>query len=107
MDSRSRGNDVISARHVIFTLAVIPAKLVSAKAGTGIHFGQRIPKLEVRRTTADPSGELEFPCYSTVNGGAREISPRAFSRAATRPKMPARKNFITTITRVANSSMCA
>ena len=45
--------------------------------------------------------------YSTVNGGAFAISPRAFNRAAIRPKMPARKNFITTITRVANSSMCA
>ena len=45
--------------------------------------------------------------YSTVNGGARDISPFAFSRAAMRPKMPARKNFITTITRVANKSMCA
>ena len=40
MDSRFRGNDVISARHVTFALAVIPAK-------AGIHFGQRIPKLEV------------------------------------------------------------
>ena len=42
-------------------------------------------------------------CYSTVNGGARDISPRAFNRSAIRPKMPARKNFITTMTRVANS----
>ena len=39
MDSRFRGNDVISARHVAFRLAVIPAK-------AGIHFGQRIQKLE-------------------------------------------------------------
>ena len=39
MDSRFRGNDVISARRVAFRLAVIPAK-------AGIHFGQRIPKLE-------------------------------------------------------------
>ena len=46
MDSRFRGNDVISARHVTFRLAVIPAKLVPAKAG--IHFGQRIPKLELQ-----------------------------------------------------------
>ncbi len=37
MDSRFRGNDVISARHVTFTLTVIPAKLVPAKAGSGIH----------------------------------------------------------------------
>ena len=37
--ARMTGNDVISARRVIFTLAVIPAK-------AGIHFGQRIPKLE-------------------------------------------------------------
>ena len=33
MDSRFRGNDVISARCVAFRLAVIPAKLVPAKAG--------------------------------------------------------------------------
>ena len=39
MDSRFRGNGVISARRATFTLAVIPAK-------AGIHFGQRIPKLE-------------------------------------------------------------
>ena len=39
MDSRFRGNDVISARRVAFRPAVIPAK-------AGIHFGQRIPKLE-------------------------------------------------------------
>ena len=43
--------------------------------------------------------------YSTVNGGARDISPRAFSRSAIRPNIPARKNFITTMTRVANSSV--
>ena len=47
-----------------------------------------------------------FP-HSTVNGGARDIRPRALSRFEISPKMPARKNFITTITRVANSSMCA
>ena len=41
MDSRFRGNDVISARRVAFRLAVIPAK-------AGIHFGRRIPKLELR-----------------------------------------------------------
>jgi len=39
MDSRFHGNDVISARRVVFRPAVIPAK-------AGIHFGQRIPKLE-------------------------------------------------------------
>ena len=41
MDSRFRGNDVISARRVAFRLAVIPAK-------AGIHFGRRIPKLEIQ-----------------------------------------------------------
>ena len=58
------------------------------------------------RDPQDPERAARLP-YSTVNGGAFAISPRAFSRAAIRPKMPARKNFITTITRVANSSMCA
>ena len=43
MDSRFLGNDVISERHVTFTLTVIPAK-------AGIHFDQRIPKLEMRDT---------------------------------------------------------
>ena len=33
--------------------------------------------------------------------------PFAFSRSATSPKRPDRKNFITMMTRVANSSMCA
>ena len=46
MDSRFRGNDVISARRVAFRLAVIPAK-------AGIHFGRRIPKLELRDTGCD------------------------------------------------------
>ena len=46
MDSRFRGNDVISARRVAFRLAVIPAK-------AGIHFGRRIPKLELRDAGCD------------------------------------------------------
>ena len=46
MDSRFRGNDVISAGRVVFRLAVIPAK-------AGIHFGRRIPKLELRDAGCD------------------------------------------------------
>ena len=42
MDSRLRGNEVISARRVAFSLAVIPAQ-------AEIHFGQRISKLEIPR----------------------------------------------------------
>ena len=58
------------------------------------------------REPRDPEQAGRTP-YSTVSGGAFAISPFAFSFPAIRPKMPARKNFIATITRVANSSMCA
>ena len=52
----------------------------------------------------DGQRSLVFP-YSTVNGGARDISPLAFSRSALWPKIPARKNFITTMTKVAKIPM--
>ena len=45
MDSRFRGNDVIRARYVTLATTVIPAIAV-IPAEAGIHYGQRIPKLE-------------------------------------------------------------
>ena len=46
MDSRFRGNDVIRVRYVTLTTTVIPAMVV-IPAEAGIHYGQRIPKLEL------------------------------------------------------------
>ena len=65
MDSRFRGNDVISARHVTFTLAVIPAK-------AGIHFGQRTPKFEFVKSTAGP--EFGMGGFAESVGAVREIA---------------------------------
>ena len=61
----------------------------------------------LRVPSSRPNSTASRIPYSTVNGGAREISPFAFNRSAIRPKMPERKNFITTMTSVAKSSMWA
>ena len=44
MDSRFRGNDVISVRRIAFRLAVIPAMLVPEKAGSGNPFRSANPE---------------------------------------------------------------
>ena len=56
MDSRFRGDDVISARHVTFTLAVAVRPSFPRKRVAGIHFGQRIPKLELSKCRRDRYG---------------------------------------------------
>ena len=72
------------------------------------HLRRNSPPIRVAgEAGASSAGGTLLLRYSTVNGGAREIRPLAFSRVAIRPKMPARKNFITTMTSVAKSSMWA
>ena len=95
MDSRFRGNDVISARRVAFRLVVIPAK-------AGIHFGQRIPKLESAengerkslhayssdlRVIIDPvamraGAYLVHTCCSTCSNSAGYLAPSPAFRAS-------------------------
>ena len=102
----------MSSTHDHYDTLIIGAGIIGAATAFELaKLGYRT--LNVDKLPAAGYGPTSSSCaiirapYSTVNGGARDIRPLDFSLVAIRPKIPARKNFITTMTRVANSSMCA
>ena len=56
MDSRLRGNDVIRARYAALTKTVI-STMSFIPAEAGIHYGQRIPKLELEKIIGPLHGQ--------------------------------------------------